>query len=164
MIPSVENGAAASTTELVRHGRIVFNIVVINIAIMMATDSIFSAISPYLWLGDVFAESGTLVKLYAASTSLFYIANTFFVCLLLYLVYYFGLEPKVEDGQAAEKSHRTVSEWESRQTYQNPFLAMEDISSGSMVLMRSGSDDEMQFEFYKTCSHNPQPPTSSLIV
>ena len=86
------------SVELVRHGRIVFNIVVINIAIMMATDSIFSAISPYLWLGDVFVQSDLLVKFYAASTALFYIANTFFVCLLLYVVYYFGLEPIVQDG------------------------------------------------------------------
>ena len=33
-----------------------------------------------------------------------------------------------------------------------------------MVLMRSGSEDEMQFEFYKTCSVNPQAPSSSLLV
>ena len=59
---------------------------------MMVTDSVFSAFSPYLWLGDVFAQDIRLVRFYTASTSLFYIANTFFVCLLLYVIHHFGLD------------------------------------------------------------------------
>ena len=89
----------AERQDLIRHGRKVFNIVCINIVIMMLTDSFFSALSPYLWLGDVFVMSSLLVKFYAAFSALFYIANTFFVCLLLYVVYYFGLESVESDAE-----------------------------------------------------------------
>ena len=67
-----------------------FNIVCVNIAIMMVTDSVFSAIGPYFWMGDVFINNNLIGKLYAAATSLFYITNSCFVCLLLYVIYYFG--------------------------------------------------------------------------
>ena len=98
------------SNELVKHGRVVFNIVAINIAIMMATESIFSAISPYIWIGEVFVQSSVYVSFYAASSACFYIANTFFVCLLLYVVYYFGLEQVDQDGsQADSQRHRSVS-------------------------------------------------------
>ena len=58
-------------SELVKHGRVVFNIVCINITIMMVTDSVFSAIGPYFWMGDVFINNNLIGKLYAAATSLF---------------------------------------------------------------------------------------------
>ena len=43
--------------EMIRQGRKVLIIVSINILIMMVTNSVFSALSPYLWLGEVFTKS-----------------------------------------------------------------------------------------------------------
>lgn len=91
----------AERQGLVKNGRILFNIVCINIFIMMVTDSFFSVISPYLWLSDVFVLSHTLVVVYTACTAIFYIANTFFVCLLLYVIYYFGLDDYAADADGS---------------------------------------------------------------
>lgn len=75
--------------ELIKQGRVILLIAGINISIMMITNSFFSVISPYLWFGEVFSKSDLLVHLYFASTELFYIANTFFACLTLYVIYNF---------------------------------------------------------------------------
>jgi hypothetical protein len=77
---------------IVQQGRSMFVIVTVNIAVMMLTNSIFSALSPYLWLGEVFSTSNFLVEMYAAATTLFYFANTFFACLALYIIYHFDTE------------------------------------------------------------------------
>ena len=70
---------------------------------MMICDSIYSVISPYLWLGDVFEANMLVVYVNSICTSLFYMANTVFACLLIYLTYYFGSHPvgakdEEEDG------------------------------------------------------------------
>jgi len=75
-----------------------FIIVTINIVVLMVTDSFFSALSPYLWLGDVYAKSEMLLNFYAISTSLFYLANTFFTILLLYLNHRFAIDATSEDA------------------------------------------------------------------
>ena len=59
---------------------------------MMITDSVFSVISPYLWLGDVFVDTKWVVICYSISSTLFYLTNTLFACLLIYLTHYFGTE------------------------------------------------------------------------
>ena len=66
-------------------------IVSINITIMMITNSVFGLLTPYLWLGEVFSKDG-IRELYEASTILFYLANTFFACLMFYVLHYFGPE------------------------------------------------------------------------
>ena len=58
---------------------------------MMVTNSVFSVLSPYLWLGDVFSKNDLLIKFYSASATLFYSANTFFACLVLWVLYHFGI-------------------------------------------------------------------------
>ena len=63
----------------------------INISIMMVTNSVFSALSPYLWLGEVFTKSMPLVHFYSTTTTLFYIANTVFAILCIYIIYSYGV-------------------------------------------------------------------------
>ena len=112
----------------------------------MSTDSVFSAIGPYFWMGDVFVVNDTLGKLYAAATSLFYITNSFFVCLLLYVIYYFGLASgEQSDTPNSERKRkrddlRSISEYENRSA-QNPYLAIEEIDRGSMLFQ--GSTDNL---------------------
>ena len=75
---------------MIKKGKIIFKIIMINIICMMVFDSVFSALSPYLWLGDVFVTNHSFVVIYMFSTSMFYIANTFFACLLIYVMHHFG--------------------------------------------------------------------------
>ena len=130
-------------SELVKHGRVVFNIVCINITIMMVTDSVFSAIGPYFWMGDVFVVDDTLGKLYGAATALFYITNSIFVCLLLYVIYYFGLASVDQsDTPSSERKRdssnkRSVSEYENRMSVKNPYLSIEDIETDQMLFQGS---------------------------
>ena len=63
----------------------------ITISLLMFTDSVFSAISPFLWLGDVVTRSSSILHFYAFSNSMFYVLNTFFACLLLFLIHNYGL-------------------------------------------------------------------------
>ena len=78
--------------DMINQGRLVFKIMIINLIVMMVTNSVFCALSPYLWLGDVFATKGVTIKLYSITTTFFYIANTFFACLMLYVIFYFGID------------------------------------------------------------------------
>ena len=85
-----------------------FIIVTINIVVLMVTNSFFSALSPYLWLGDVYEKSVVLAKFYAISTSLFYLANTFFAILLLYLNHRFAIDATSEDASASRNLSKTI--------------------------------------------------------
>ena len=76
---------------MIKQGRSVFKAVTINIVFMMITNSVFSVLSPYLWLGEVFSKNDLLIKFYSASATLFYTANTFFACLVLWVLYHFGI-------------------------------------------------------------------------
>ena len=134
-------------SELVKHGRVVFNIVCINITIMMVTDSVFSAIGPYFWMGDVFVVDDTLGKLYGAATALFYITNSFFVCLLLYVIYYFGLAsgeqsdtPNSERKRGNSSNMRSISEYENRMSAKNPYLSIDDLETDQMLFQGSTDD------------------------
>ena len=91
-------------------------IVAINIIVMMITDSVFSAMSPYLWLGDVFTKNKFMVDLYLVNSTFFYMANTFFACLILYLIYNFGLDGT---GRISSKS-QAGSEDESEEEHKSP--------------------------------------------
>ena len=88
---------------LVLYGRSLFIIVTCNILVMMITNSVFSALTPYLWYGEVFSKDGIL-QLYGISTTLFYLANTFFACLMLYVLYYFGLELPGDNEQSGSEN------------------------------------------------------------
>ena len=109
----------------------------------MFTDSIFSALGPYLWLGDVFVQNITLVRLYDGCTVLFYIANTFFVCLLLYVIHYFGLpentvqDDLLDDRQSRQTSFNTNGS-DIRKARQSPYLALDDIDTDH--ILRYGSE------------------------
>ncbi len=69
----------------------VIQIVTGAIIVIMVTNSVFSAISPYLWLGEVYAKNRLIVVFYTGSTSVFYFTNTFFACLMLYCIYKFDI-------------------------------------------------------------------------
>ena len=84
-----------------------FKIVTINIIVLMVTNSFFSAISPFLWLGEVQKKSLMFIKLYAATTSLFYLANTFFAILLLYVIHRFGIDGTTDDPSASHLLSKT---------------------------------------------------------
>ena len=71
---------------------------------MMITDSVFSAVSPYFWLGDVFSKNSIMMDLYLASTTAFYIANTFFACLLLFVIHNFGIDGKFGTSSTGDPS------------------------------------------------------------
>ena len=68
-----------------------FIIITINIVFMMITNSVFSALSPYLWLGDVFSKNELMIQFYSAAQTLFYMTNTFFACLVLWVIHHFGI-------------------------------------------------------------------------
>ena len=59
---------------------------------LMITNSLYSATSPFLWLSDVYTTNSILIKIFNAATTLFYVINTFFACLMIYINYYFYLD------------------------------------------------------------------------
>jgi len=83
--------------KIIKQGRKIFELVLINIVVLMITDSVFSAVSPFLWLGDVYSESKGLVQTYSLSSTIFYLANTVFASLVLYLCYNFDFD-SAEEG------------------------------------------------------------------
>ena len=91
-LKSFENEKSAGKGEkmMLSQGRLIIKLGTANIIVMMITDSIYSVISPYLWLGYVFEANMFIVITNSVCTSLFYLANTFFACLLIYLTHYFG--------------------------------------------------------------------------
>ena len=52
---------------MIKQGKCVFIVVTINIAFMMITNSVFSVLSPYLWLGEVFEKNSLTIKLYSGA-------------------------------------------------------------------------------------------------
>ena len=115
-------GAAAQSTEsqdTINKGKTIFKIIMVNIICMMIFDSVFSALSPYLWLGDVFVKNDTFVIVYMFSTSMFYIANTFFACLMIYVMHHFGqhVEALTGDSKKLRDTDRQSDVEKSRNTY-----------------------------------------------
>ena len=102
---------------MIVRGRKVFNLVSANIVVMMICNSVFSAMSPYLWLGDVFSKSSMLVTFFTVATTLFYAANTFFACLLFYVNYKFN----VIGVTATETKNRLTSEESYAEEQNKPF-------------------------------------------
>lgn len=90
--------------QVIKQGRTVFKVVTINICVMAFTNSVFSAISPYLWLGDVYSRNNFFISCFFICTTIFYLANSFFACLLLYVIHKFGL-----DQQGNFRVNRTKS-------------------------------------------------------
>jgi len=162
--------------QMVKQGRCIFIIVSINIAFMMITNSVFSALSSYLWLGDVWSKNATLVKLYSASATLFYTANTFFACLVLWVLHHFGINSKrnglatIVNQQPGEGDTAGNDESMSLATANNKRLrsrylmldtglgngSLLDMSTGTVLLnqnrMPSSDDAESMegFDYYKT--------------
>ena len=60
--------------------------------VLMVTNSLYSITSPFIWLSSVYNKDSVLDDLFNAATSLFYATNTFFACLMLYVVHYFYLD------------------------------------------------------------------------
>mmetsp|Transcript_11890 Transcript_11890/g.15141 ORF Transcript_11890/g.15141 Transcript_11890/m.15141 type:complete len:148 (+) Transcript_11890:567-1010(+) len=84
-------GTSTEEYKTIKQGRQVFLTVTITIFILMLTDSIYSSTSPFLWLSDVYAENPAIEAAFNTSTTLFYATNTFFACLMLYVIYAFYL-------------------------------------------------------------------------
>lgn len=82
----------------------------VNIVVMMITDSVFSVLSPYLWLGDVFTKNQFVVNLYMVNSTFFYIANTFFACLIMYLIFNFGIDGNVRTKSPSEAGSQAQTE------------------------------------------------------
>lgn len=85
-------GTNSDEYKIIKQGRQVFLIVTITIIFLMLTDSLYSATSPFLWLSDVYSEDSVIDNLFSTATTLFYATNTFFACLMLYIIYYFYLD------------------------------------------------------------------------
>lgn len=117
----------------ITRGRTVFKIVTINITIMAVTNSVFSAISPYLWLGDVYSRSNFFIECFMVSTTIFYLANTFFACLLLYVIHKFGLDEQgnIDIIRAKKDSEDTTIDTTNRFSRVSPFLNIEDLDYSS---------------------------------
>lgn len=76
---------------------------------MMVTNSFFSALSPYLWLGEVFTKSMPLVHFYSATTTLFYIANTIFAILCIYIIYSYAVMGLDQDEDNTQQFLDTIN-------------------------------------------------------
>ena len=113
--------------ELIIQGRKVLIIASINISIMMVTNSVFSALSPYLWLGEVFTKSMPLVHFYSSTTTLFYIANTFFAILVIYIIYSYGVLgfDQDEENNILQQIDSGVTNVVER-ARQNPYLNLDE--------------------------------------
>ena len=70
--------------------------------LMMITNSVFSLLSPYFWIGDVFASNKKISLAFLISTMLFYITNCAFALLLLYLHY--KLQTNVQNEETLQNS------------------------------------------------------------
>ena len=68
--------------------------------LMMITNSVFSLLSPYFWIGDVFASNKKISLAFLISTMLFYITNCAFALLLLYLHY--KLQTNVQNEEISQ--------------------------------------------------------------
>ena len=92
-LSSYEKTYSKDTEEYrtIKQGRTVFLVVTITIVLLMISNSLYSATSPYLWLRDVYADNTDIENLFSAATTLFYATNTFCACLMLYVNYYFYL-------------------------------------------------------------------------
>lgn len=130
-LKSFEKNNTLSEDELlvIKRGRTVFKIVTINISIMAVTNSVFSAISPYLWLGDVYSKSNFFIQCFIISTTIFYLANTFFACLLLYVIHKFGLDESgnINITTARRDTEALATESTNRFSRVSPFLNIDDL-------------------------------------
>lgn len=84
--------------ETISQGRKIFKFVCINIAVLMVCDSFFSALSPFVWLSDVYSNNDGYVRLFAISSTIFYLMNTVFASLLLYAIYSFDFSSNRNDS------------------------------------------------------------------
>lgn len=75
---------------LIKKSRQLFIIVSINIGILMFTNSMFSLLSPFLWIGDVFFSQNTITIVFIISVQLFYLTNTIFSLIMLYAMHHFA--------------------------------------------------------------------------
>lgn len=157
---------------MVKQGRCVFILVSINIVFMMITDSVFSALSPYLWLGDVWSTSDTLIQLYSASQTLFYIANTFFACLVIWVLYHFGsnsrhkglttLVTKGSGDESVDNNESLMASTARNQRRRSRYLILDSVPGNSSdldmsmgtALMKSRKHSEIEshgetFDYYQ---------------
>ena len=118
--------------ETIRKGKTIFKIIMVNIICMMIFDSVFSALSPYLWLGDVFVKNDTFVQVYMFSTSMFYIANTFFACLLIYVMHHFGHHVEVLTSSKKLADTNQQETMNGEKTRPNSYLDLHDESQDNM--------------------------------
>jgi hypothetical protein len=88
--------------RLIKNSKNIFCLFTVNISIMMLTDSLFSLLTPYFWISDVFDyDSESYWKnTYDWFLQVFYIANTAFSLIMLYALHYFQ---KFEDQDNIKK-------------------------------------------------------------
>ena len=97
------SGPNSAEYKTIKQGRTVFLVVTITIFLLMLTDSVYSATSPFLWLSDVYAENPAIEKTFSTATTLFFATNTFFTCLMLYVIFVFYLEEKDNGGKREKR-------------------------------------------------------------
>ena len=83
---------------LIKKSRSIFVVVSINIGILMFTNSMFSLISPFLWISDVFFSNPQLSTAFVWAVQLFYITNTIFSLVILYAMYHFASYDSKDDS------------------------------------------------------------------
>ena len=118
-------GTNTEEYKIVKQGRKVFLIVTITIVLLMLTDSLYSVTVPILWLSDVYAEDTVIVHLFSSATTLFYATNTFFACLMLYIIYYFQLDMQTQEKEGKNAKNSQES---SDIDYVNGIHKTEDLS------------------------------------
>lgn len=93
-LSTYDNAYEEDTDEykIIKQGREVFIVVIIALVFLMLTDSIYSVITPFLWLGEVYSAKGVIIHLFNTATTLFFAINTFFACLMLYIIFFFYLD------------------------------------------------------------------------
>ena len=89
-LPEYEQG-------LIMKSRKIFVVVSINIGILMFTNSMFSLLSPFLWIGDVFYSQQDLMLVFTVSVQMFYLTNMLFSLVIVYAMHHFARYDKESD-------------------------------------------------------------------
>ena len=120
--------------ESIKRSRRIFIVVSSNTVVLMFTNSMFSLLSPLLWISDVFFSNPTLSICFIVAVQLFYLTNTIFSLLMLYALHHFA-RYDTEDGPAEVLTGSSAKVDQSMRTDS----AMDD--AFKMQFRKRGSDD-----------------------
>lgn len=75
--------------KVVKRSKQIFLTFTLNIGLIMIADSIYTILSPYLWIYEVLSLDDWWYTYYDVTAEIFYLANTVFAIIMLYALSYF---------------------------------------------------------------------------